>query len=132
MASRSTRPTGTGYEPCPGQPGSGRREVGRVARVPATLMDGKALGARIRLEVAEEVAELGHVGLATVLVGDDPASDVYITLKHRAAVEAGIDARDLRLPAETSRGGGPRTRRASSTPTTRSTGSSSRSRSRLT
>ena len=100
MASRSTRPTGTGYEPCPGQPGSGRREVGRVARVPATPMDGKALGARIRLEVAKEVAELGHVGLATVLVGDDPASDVYITLKHRAAVEAGIDARDLRLPAE--------------------------------
>ena len=37
-----------------------------------------------------------------MLVGDDPASDVYITLKHRAALEAGIDARDLRLPAETS------------------------------
>jgi len=65
-------------------------------------MDGKALAARIRSEVAGEVAELGHVGLATVLVGDDPASDVYITLKHRAALEAGIDARDLRLPAETS------------------------------
>ena len=41
-------------------------------------MDGKALAARIRQEVAEEVAELGHVGLATVLVGDDPASHVYI------------------------------------------------------
>lgn len=65
-------------------------------------MDGKVLAARIRSEVATEVAELGHVGLATVLVGDDPASDVYITLKHRAALEAGIDARDLRLPAETS------------------------------
>ena len=65
-------------------------------------MDGKALAASIRSEVAAEVAELGHVGLATVLVGDDPASDVYITLKHRAALEAGIDARDLRLPAETS------------------------------
>ena len=64
-------------------------------------MDGKALAERIRGEVAVEVAELGHVGLATVLVGDDPASDVYITLKHRAALEAGIDARDLRLPAET-------------------------------
>ena len=64
-------------------------------------MDGKALAARIRQEVAEEVAELGHVGLATVLVGDDPASDVYITLKQRAALEAGIDARDIRLPAET-------------------------------
>jgi methylenetetrahydrofolate dehydrogenase (NADP+)/methenyltetrahydrofolate cyclohydrolase len=69
--------------------------------VPATLMDGKALAERIRGEVAVEVAELGHVGLATMLVGDDPASDVYIRLKHRAALEAGIDARDIRLPAET-------------------------------
>jgi methylenetetrahydrofolate dehydrogenase (NADP+) / methenyltetrahydrofolate cyclohydrolase len=63
-------------------------------------MDGKALAARIRNEVAAEVAELGHVGLATVLVGDDPASDVYITHKHRAATEAGIDARDIRLRAD--------------------------------
>src|SRR5262245_3040209 len=65
-------------------------------------MDGKALGARIRSEVAREVGELGHVGLATVLVGDDPASDVYIRSKHTAATEAGIDARDIRLPEETS------------------------------
>ena len=64
-------------------------------------MDGKALAERIRGEVADEVAELGHVGLATVLVGDDPASDVYIRMKHKAAIEAGIDARDLRLPADT-------------------------------
>ncbi len=63
-------------------------------------MDGKALAARIRDDVATEVAELGHVGLATVLVGDDPASDVYITHKHRAATEAGIDARDIRLLAD--------------------------------
>ena len=63
-------------------------------------MDGKALAARIRDDVAAEVEELGHVGLATVLVGDDPASDVYITHKHRAATEAGIDARDIRLPAD--------------------------------
>ena len=65
-------------------------------------MDGKRLAGRIRQEVADEIATLGHVGLSTVLVGDDPASDVYITLKHRAALEAGIDARDIRLPAETS------------------------------
>jgi methylenetetrahydrofolate dehydrogenase (NADP+)/methenyltetrahydrofolate cyclohydrolase len=64
-------------------------------------MDGRALAARIRGEVADEVAELGHVGLATILVGDDPASDVYIRSKHSAAVEAGIDARDIRLPADT-------------------------------
>ena len=65
-------------------------------------MDGKALAARIRADVAREVAELGHVGLATVLVGDDPASHVYIRLKHGAATEAGIDARDMRLRASTS------------------------------
>jgi methylenetetrahydrofolate dehydrogenase (NADP+)/methenyltetrahydrofolate cyclohydrolase len=61
-------------------------------------MDGKALAAEIRAQVGREVAELGHVGLATVLVGDDPASHVYISLKHKAATEAGIDARDVRLP----------------------------------
>jgi len=60
-------------------------------------MDGKALAAEIRGDVAREVAELGHVGLATVLVGDDPASQVYISLKQKAAGEAGIDARDVRL-----------------------------------
>jgi methylenetetrahydrofolate dehydrogenase (NADP+) / methenyltetrahydrofolate cyclohydrolase len=70
--------------------------------VTATIMDGKALAARIRAEVAAEVAELGHVGLATVLVGDDPASDVYIRAKHKASLEAGIDARDLRLPEDVS------------------------------
>jgi methylenetetrahydrofolate dehydrogenase (NADP+)/methenyltetrahydrofolate cyclohydrolase len=67
----------------------------------ATPMLGKPLAERIRSEVAEEVAELGHVGLATVLVGDDPASEIYIGSKHRAATEAGIDATDLRLPADT-------------------------------
>jgi methylenetetrahydrofolate dehydrogenase (NADP+)/methenyltetrahydrofolate cyclohydrolase len=65
-------------------------------------MDGRALAERIRGEVALEVAELGHVGLATVLVGDDPASQVYITGKQKASAEAGIDSRDLRLPADTS------------------------------
>ena len=64
-------------------------------------MDGAALAARLREEVKRDVAELGHVGLATVLVGDDPASDVYIRLKHKAADAAGIVAVDYRLPAET-------------------------------
>ena len=67
----------------------------------ATLMKGKPLAERIRAEVAEEVKKLGHIGLVTVLVGDDPASDVYIRLKHKAATEAGFDATDLRLPADT-------------------------------
>jgi len=68
----------------------------------ATLMLGKPLAERIRAAVAEEVRALGHVGLVTVLVGDDPASEIYIRLKHKAAIEAGIDAVDLRLPADTS------------------------------
>lgn len=68
----------------------------------AQLMDGKGLAARVRAEVAEEVRDLGDVGLATVLVGDDPASDVYIRLKHDAAEAMGIRAVDKRLPAETS------------------------------
>jgi methylenetetrahydrofolate dehydrogenase (NADP+) / methenyltetrahydrofolate cyclohydrolase len=68
----------------------------------ATVMKGKPLADRIRAEVAEEVRHIGHIGLVTVLVGDDPASDVYIRLKHKAAVEAGFDATDLRLPVKTS------------------------------
>jgi len=62
-------------------------------------MDGKALAARVRAEVADDVAEVGHVGLATILVGDDPASDIYIRSKHKASQEVGIESRDLRLPA---------------------------------
>jgi methylenetetrahydrofolate dehydrogenase (NADP+)/methenyltetrahydrofolate cyclohydrolase len=69
--------------------------------VPATLIDGKALGAKVREEVAAAVAELGHVGLATVLVGEDPASHIYIDLKQKAATQAGMEARDLKLPADT-------------------------------
>ena len=64
-------------------------------------MDGAALAARIRQELKGEIAELGHIGLATVLVGDDPASDIYIRRKHRAADEVGIEAIDKRLPATT-------------------------------
>src|SRR5437868_1289290 len=68
----------------------------------ATMMDGRALAARIRERVAAEVAALGRVGLATVLVGDDPASDIYIRRKHDAAAAAGIEAWDHRLPADVS------------------------------
>jgi methylenetetrahydrofolate dehydrogenase (NADP+)/methenyltetrahydrofolate cyclohydrolase len=69
--------------------------------VAARLIDGKALAERIRGEVAEEVRELGDVGLATVLVGEDPASEIYIHLKHKAAAEVGIRARDVRLATQT-------------------------------
>jgi methylenetetrahydrofolate dehydrogenase (NADP+)/methenyltetrahydrofolate cyclohydrolase len=70
--------------------------------MPAMMMDGRALAERIRAEVAEEVRALGGVGLVTVLVGDDPASQVYIRLKHQAAAEAGIVTEDVRLPEKTS------------------------------
>ena len=68
----------------------------------ATPIKGKPVADRIRAEVAEQVREVGHIGLVTVLVGDDPASEVYIRLKHKAATEAGFDARDVRLPADIS------------------------------
>jgi methylenetetrahydrofolate dehydrogenase (NADP+)/methenyltetrahydrofolate cyclohydrolase len=67
----------------------------------ATLLDGKALAERVRAEVKEEVAALGQLGLATVLVGDDAASQIYIRRKHEAAGEVGIEATDVRLPEET-------------------------------
>jgi methylenetetrahydrofolate dehydrogenase (NADP+)/methenyltetrahydrofolate cyclohydrolase len=65
-------------------------------------MDGRALAARVREELKREIAEFGPVRLATVLVGDDPASQVYIRLKHKAADDVGIHAIDKRLPGNTS------------------------------
>jgi methylenetetrahydrofolate dehydrogenase (NADP+) / methenyltetrahydrofolate cyclohydrolase len=67
--------------------------------MPATTMAGRPLAERIRAEVARQVAVLGGVGLATVLVGDDAASDIYIRRKHEAAEAAGFRALDVRLPA---------------------------------
>jgi methylenetetrahydrofolate dehydrogenase (NADP+)/methenyltetrahydrofolate cyclohydrolase len=67
----------------------------------ATVMKGRPLADRIRAQVADQVRALGYIGLVTVLVGDDPASEVYIRLKHKAANEAGFDAVDLRLSADT-------------------------------
>jgi methylenetetrahydrofolate dehydrogenase (NADP+)/methenyltetrahydrofolate cyclohydrolase len=64
-------------------------------------MDGKALAERIRAELKQEIAELGELGLATVLVGDDSASEIYIRLKHEAANALGIRSTDIRLPADT-------------------------------
>jgi methylenetetrahydrofolate dehydrogenase (NADP+)/methenyltetrahydrofolate cyclohydrolase len=68
----------------------------------ARLMDGKAVAERIRAQVAEDVKELGQVGLTTILVGRDPASELYIQRKHDAAKEVGIGARDYRLAEDTS------------------------------
>jgi methylenetetrahydrofolate dehydrogenase (NADP+)/methenyltetrahydrofolate cyclohydrolase len=83
-----------------GSPFPGWRKA-TLARVTATTMDGAALAARIRLEVAAEIAQLGRLGLATVLVGEDPASHIYIEKKHEAAREAGIEPYDHQLPAGT-------------------------------
>lgn len=68
----------------------------------ATLLEGRPLAERIRAEVAAEVRGLGEIGLATVQVGEDPASSIYLRKKHEAAAEAGIASVDRRLPAEIS------------------------------
>jgi methylenetetrahydrofolate dehydrogenase (NADP+)/methenyltetrahydrofolate cyclohydrolase len=67
-------------------------------------MDGKALAAKVRARVAEEARTLGALQLATILVGDDPASELYIRHKHAAAEEVGIEPVDIRLPADTTQG----------------------------
>jgi methylenetetrahydrofolate dehydrogenase (NADP+)/methenyltetrahydrofolate cyclohydrolase len=68
----------------------------------ATLIDGKALALKVRAQVAEDVAAFGEpVCLATVLVGDDPASHVYVDSKHKASHEAGVESRDHRFPSDT-------------------------------
>ena len=66
-------------------------------------MDGKALSERVRGEVAQEVERLARpVGLATVLVGDDPASEIYIRRKQEACREVGIEPFDHKLSTEAS------------------------------
>nr|WP_196807263.1 bifunctional methylenetetrahydrofolate dehydrogenase/methenyltetrahydrofolate cyclohydrolase FolD [Candidatus Solirubrobacter pratensis] len=71
----------------------------------AELIDGKAIAQQVRDEVREEVAAwvaAGHEppGLATVLVGDDPASAIYVGGKQKASAEVGIRGFDHRLPAD--------------------------------
>jgi methylenetetrahydrofolate dehydrogenase (NADP+)/methenyltetrahydrofolate cyclohydrolase len=76
--------------------------------MPATVLDGKALAARIRGELKLETERLAAQGitpgLAVVLVGDDPASQIYVRNKTKACAEAGIKTFDHRLPAATSDG----------------------------
>ncbi len=70
--------------------------------MPAALIDGKAVAAALRAALAQRVAALPfQPGLAVVLVGDDPASAVYVRNKDRAAASVGIAARTIRLPADT-------------------------------
>ena len=73
----------------------------------AEIIDGKAIAQLVRAEVAAEVDEWvrdgnPRPGLATVLVGEDPASAVYVGGKQRASAEVGIEGFDHRLPADAS------------------------------
>jgi methylenetetrahydrofolate dehydrogenase (NADP+)/methenyltetrahydrofolate cyclohydrolase len=71
-----------------------------------TIIDGKALGLKIRGKIAEEVAEVSKKvgrkpGLAVVLVGEDPASQVYVNMKEKACLEAGFNSSVYRLSQNT-------------------------------
>lgn len=71
----------------------------------AAVIDGKAYAARLRERVGEdarrfEAAAGRRAGLAVVLVGEDPASQVYVRSKHKATVEAGMESFEHRLPAD--------------------------------
>ncbi|MCL4553919.1 MAG: bifunctional methylenetetrahydrofolate dehydrogenase/methenyltetrahydrofolate cyclohydrolase FolD [Actinobacteria bacterium] len=72
----------------------------------ASIIDGNVIAAQVRASVASRVASLkGHgitPGLAVILVGDDPASHSYVTMKERDCQEVGIASRDLRRPADIS------------------------------
>ncbi len=67
-----------------------------------TLLTGKEPAGAIKDEVAERIIKLGkRVGLATVLVGEDPASEVYVRMKHKAAAKVGMYTYDHKIPADT-------------------------------
>ncbi len=69
----------------------------------ALILDGKSLAAALRAELAQQAAKLPYrAGLAVVLVGEQPASAVYVRNKARAADAIGVKAWTIRLPAETS------------------------------
>lgn len=72
----------------------------------ATIIDGKAIAAKIRKELTAEVVVLKGKGvtpgLAVVLVGEDPASKVYVSMKEKACTDVGIFSAEYKLPVETS------------------------------
>jgi len=73
----------------------------------ASVIDGKAIAAQVRAGVGQSVADLKRThavtpGLAVVLVGEDPASQVYVRNKNRQTVEAGMNSFEHKLPATTS------------------------------
>lgn len=76
--------------------------------MPAELIDGNAVAMQVRADVAREAETLKRKGitpgLTVVLVGDDPASAVYVRSKEKACVEAGMNGKTIRLPADTPQG----------------------------
>jgi methylenetetrahydrofolate dehydrogenase (NADP+)/methenyltetrahydrofolate cyclohydrolase len=72
----------------------------------AQIISGRDIAEQMRAELTEQVAQLLEKGirpgLATVLVGDDPASQMYVGMKNRAATKMGLHSRQITLPAETS------------------------------
>jgi methylenetetrahydrofolate dehydrogenase (NADP+) / methenyltetrahydrofolate cyclohydrolase len=95
----------------PKQPGTG--QVANVGAPPggraggAVLLDGKAVAAKVRAEVAQRSTEFARLhgrrpGLAVVQVGEDPASSVYVRNKRRSCLEAGIESLAHDLPASAS------------------------------
>src|SRR6188768_3254805 len=73
----------------------------------ATVLDGTAIAAAVRAEVANEVKRLTETTsvrpkLVAILVGDDPASHLYVSSKRKACAEVGIDSDTIQLPAATS------------------------------
>ncbi len=75
--------------------------------MPAQILDGAAMAEKIRQQIAQEVAQRlaegkPAPGLATVLVGDNPASQVYVKSKHKACQQVGIRSMGYELPATAS------------------------------
>src|SRR5579863_840770 len=99
-----------GTQPLSSEP----REIGRTTVVEVTqtiqarIIDGVAIAAQLRERVAQDaaafVAEHGRrPGLATILVGEDPASEIYVSMKIKACEALGIGSFNHRLPAHASR-----------------------------
>ena len=71
----------------------------------AQIIDGKLVSSKLRESIKDEVLKFKEEsgitpGLAVVLVGDDPASCVYVRNKHKACVEAGMNSFEIRLPKD--------------------------------
>lgn len=81
--------------------------MGKEEAMVARIIDGKAFAAGVRAKIAAHVEHLAEAhgvtpGLAVILVGEDPASEVYVAAKHRQTLEVGMASFEHKLPADTS------------------------------